>query len=163
LVIRGLRQERRWSQEQLAEFSGLSLRTVQRIESSNSASLNSLAALAAAFEIDLNSLDKELAMDKTSSEWKKRPAWVRALFLGSSRIQMHKQQHKMVEVVALIAGASFVVTGTLGASGIVVSANAVVPLLVSGSLLFLGAYLMTVVTRVGDKYSVWSCVDSDAD
>lgn len=163
MIIQGLRHERRWSQEQLAEFSGLSLRTVQRIEGSNSISFDSLVSLAAAFEIDVVTLEKELAMDKTSSEWKKRPAWVRGLFFGSSQVQMNKQQHGAVELAALVAGAFFVVLGVFGASGKFVNPSAVMPLLVAGSLLFLAAYLMTIVTKIGDKHSVWSFVNSGAE
>lgn len=163
MVIKGLRQERSWSQEQLAELSGLSLRTVQRIESSNSISVDSLAALARAFDIDVVDLEKELVMDKATSEWKKRPAWVRGLFIGSSRIQMHKQQHRTVEAAALLAGVFFVGLGLIGAYGLLVEADRVVPLLAAGSLLFLGAYLMTAVARVGDRHDVWSFMDSGAD
>lgn len=156
MVIKGLRQDRSWSQEQLAELSGLSLRTVQRIESSNIISRDSLAALAAAFDIDVINLEMELVMDKTTNEWKKRPAWVRVLFLGSSRIQMHKNQHKTVEVAALCAGVFFVALGVSAAFGLLVEPERVIPLLLAGSLLILGAYLMTVVTRVGDSHDVWS-------
>jgi len=163
LVIKGLRQERSWSQEQLAELSGLGLRTVQRIESSNSISFVSLAALARAFGIDVVDLEKELVMDKTTHEWKKRPAWVRGLFLGSSRVQMHKQQHKSVEIAALLAGVIFVVLGLFGAYGVLVETTRVIPFLIAGSLLFLGAYLMIVVARVGDKHDVWSFMESGAE
>ena len=51
-LIRRLRTQRHWSQEQLAEASGLNLRTVQRLESGGRASLESVRALAAVFEID---------------------------------------------------------------------------------------------------------------
>jgi len=88
MVINGLRQEKDWSQEKLAEISGLSLRTIQRIEGSDSVSPDSLGALAAAFDMEFATLEKELAMDKTTNEWKKRPAWVRGLFFGSGRVRM---------------------------------------------------------------------------
>ena len=45
------------SQEQLATISNLSLRTVQRIETTGRCSLESKRALAAAFEIDATDLD----------------------------------------------------------------------------------------------------------
>ena len=32
MIIRKLRLERSWSQQQLAEYSGLSIRTIQRLE-----------------------------------------------------------------------------------------------------------------------------------
>jgi len=54
--IRKLREERAWSQEHLAEVAGLSLRTVQRVESDGSASHDTRLALAAVFELDVSSL-----------------------------------------------------------------------------------------------------------
>lgn len=48
--FRSLRLARAWSQEQLAELSGLSVRTVQRIENGDQPSLETLSALAAVFE-----------------------------------------------------------------------------------------------------------------
>ncbi|WP_233998413.1 helix-turn-helix domain-containing protein [Pseudoalteromonas sp. T1lg48] len=59
-VIKSLRDSRCYSQEQLAEMSGLSLRTVQRIEAKGVASLESIKSLAAALDIDCQQL---LAMD----------------------------------------------------------------------------------------------------
>lgn len=50
--LRQLREARAWSQEQLAEISGLSTRTIQRLETNGSASVESRKALAAAFGID---------------------------------------------------------------------------------------------------------------
>ena len=51
MIVRRLREKRNWSQEELATMSGLSTRTIQRIESGNKASLESLKALASVFEI----------------------------------------------------------------------------------------------------------------
>jgi transcriptional regulator with XRE-family HTH domain len=58
LVVR-LRRERSWSQEELAAASGINLRTIQRIETSGVASLQSKKAVAAAFDIDTQDLDIE--------------------------------------------------------------------------------------------------------
>ncbi|WP_291842739.1 XRE family transcriptional regulator [Maricaulis sp.] len=60
--IKRWREERRWSQEHLAELAGIGLRTVQRIENGEAASRESLMALAAAFNIDVLALciDPEL-------------------------------------------------------------------------------------------------------
>lgn len=49
-LVKKLRSERSWSQDQLATISGLSIRTIQRVESEGSGSLESKRALAAAFE-----------------------------------------------------------------------------------------------------------------
>jgi len=54
--LRELRTARRWSQEQLAELSGLNLRTIQRLESGAKVSTESLRALAAVFEVPAETL-----------------------------------------------------------------------------------------------------------
>lgn len=54
--LRELRTARQWSQEQLAELSGLNLRTIQRLESGAKISTESLRALAAVFEVPAASL-----------------------------------------------------------------------------------------------------------
>ena len=56
MLIQKLRLQRGWSQEQLADVSGLSARTIQRIEGGQSASLETLKALAAAFAVDISTL-----------------------------------------------------------------------------------------------------------
>ena len=55
--IKKLRNERTWSQEQLSSISGLSLRTVQRIEHEGRCSQESKKALAAAFKINARDMD----------------------------------------------------------------------------------------------------------
>ncbi len=52
--IKKLRLQRTWSQEQLAECSGLSVRTIQRLEKGGQMSLESRKSLAATFDIDAN-------------------------------------------------------------------------------------------------------------
>jgi transcriptional regulator with XRE-family HTH domain len=64
MLIQKLRLQRGWSQEQLAEVSGLSVRTIQRLERGQAASVESLKALGAAFEIDFSDL-KEPEMNDT--------------------------------------------------------------------------------------------------
>ena len=54
--FRSLRLARAWSQEQLAELSGMSVRTVQRIENGDQPSLETLSALAAVFEVSVADL-----------------------------------------------------------------------------------------------------------
>lgn len=57
--IRLYRDMRQWSQEQLAAISGLSVRTIQRIEQGLPASLDTRRALARAFEFeDIDALNK---------------------------------------------------------------------------------------------------------
>ena len=54
--LRALRSARQWSQEQLADLSGLNLRTIQRLEAGAKVSTESLRALAAVFEVPAESL-----------------------------------------------------------------------------------------------------------
>ena len=56
MSIKELRLQNGWSQEYLAELSNLSSRTIQRIEKENKASLESLNALAKAFELEVSQL-----------------------------------------------------------------------------------------------------------
>ena len=65
--IRLLRRERGWSQEQLSAISGLSTRTVQRIESSGDCSLDSTMALASAFEISPAELENQVVAEDTAN------------------------------------------------------------------------------------------------
>lgn len=66
--IQKLRLQRGWSQQQLAELSGLSARTIQRIENGQQASAESLKSLASVFEIDYSSLTREQDMGSTTSK-----------------------------------------------------------------------------------------------
>ena len=54
--IRELRDARGWSQEHLAQVSGLSARTIQRAETGSAASHDTLQALAAAFDCEVADL-----------------------------------------------------------------------------------------------------------
>jgi transcriptional regulator with XRE-family HTH domain len=56
-LVKQLRSEKSWSQEELAIASGLNLRTVQRIEKEASASLQSKKALASAFGVTVKDLE----------------------------------------------------------------------------------------------------------
>jgi transcriptional regulator with XRE-family HTH domain len=53
-----LRRNSAWSQDELATAAGLNLRTVQRAEKGRTASMQTLKALAAALEADLDDLKK---------------------------------------------------------------------------------------------------------
>ncbi|MFB2862450.1 2TM domain-containing protein [Aeromonas sp. MdU4] len=57
MIVRKLRLQRGWSQDQLATLTGLSVRTIQRIEQGQQPGLESLRALAAVFELDVAQLD----------------------------------------------------------------------------------------------------------
>ena len=66
--IKKMRLERHWSQDQLAEMSGLSIRTIQRIENGENAGLESLKSLAAVFEINIADSNKTQEMEQIRKE-----------------------------------------------------------------------------------------------
>ena len=53
MIVKKLRLQRGWSQEQLAELTDLSVRTIQRVERGQSPSLETARSLAAIFEVNL--------------------------------------------------------------------------------------------------------------
>jgi transcriptional regulator with XRE-family HTH domain len=66
--LKKMRLERHWSQDQLAEMSGLSIRTIQRIENGENAGLESLKSLAAVFEINIADSDKKEEIEQIRKE-----------------------------------------------------------------------------------------------
>ena len=59
-------------------MSGLSLRTIQRVESGKSASLETLKSLAALFAIEIEFLTGEITViDEKTEKWACAPLWVR--------------------------------------------------------------------------------------
>lgn len=68
MSLKEIRIRKNWSQDELALLSGLSVRTIQRIERNHKAGLESLKSLAAAFNIDIEELQKELNVNEESKE-----------------------------------------------------------------------------------------------
>lgn len=105
MLIQKLRLQRGWSQEQLAEVSGLSVRTVQRLERGQPGSLESMKALAAVFEIDLNRL-KEPAMDALQSDIRPDEALALAHVRKVKGFYVHLTQYLIV--IPILAGINLV-------------------------------------------------------
>jgi transcriptional regulator with XRE-family HTH domain len=63
-VVRRLRTEHGWSQDRLAQASGLSLRTIQRVEADGTASMETTVSLAATFGVQLTGLLEEAGKEK---------------------------------------------------------------------------------------------------
>ncbi len=142
MILRTLRARRNWTQEQLAEFSGLSVRTIQRIERGNTASLESLKCLAAVLEVDLSTLKEDITViDKTSERWKALPLWIRANYWGIQTRSSLVRGEIMLIICALLAWA-----GTLFREEL----TPVPP------VMFLLAYMLTLMIRYGDRQQIWS-------
>jgi len=137
MIIKKLREKHNWSQEQLATMSGLSVRTIQRVENGQKASLETLKCLASVFEVDIEKLTEEITViDKESAAWKSQPWWFRVNFIGIRS----RRTVLIVEVLVLVLG--FI-------SWIVRPDTLVTP------TIFLSAYLTGWLVRYGDAKKAW--------
>ena len=148
MILKKLRENRKWSQEQLADMAGLSVRTIQRIERGHKASFESLKSLASVFEVNVSTLEQEIDMiDKTSEEWKKLPWFVKMAFLGPDYPFMGMYQKKTYirgEKLSVIIAFIFLALAILNTE-----------FLIPSVLFIITAYLISIVARVGDAYSIW--------
>jgi DNA-binding XRE family transcriptional regulator len=69
-AVLNARRQNAWSQEELAVAAGLNLRTIQRIESDVSASLETKKALASALDLDIHDLDYQESQMPQKWEYK---------------------------------------------------------------------------------------------
>jgi len=157
MFVKSLRYIKHLSQEELAELSGLSLRTIQRVESGHRVSYASLRALAAVLEIDVDELEQKLySMDKKIKTYKDYPLWLRC-YLGTGWFTASRNELKKTEVFFIIVGAVFAgiwfITSLMDI--------ALYKMAMFGSLsCFLGAYNISISIRVGDKYDIWSKLEA---
>ncbi|MBU3004692.1 helix-turn-helix domain-containing protein [Paraglaciecola arctica] len=136
-MIKKLRVKNDWSQEQLAEYSGLNVRTIQRVESGQKASIETLKCLASVFEVNISKLTEEITViDKEAEKWKSLPWWFKANMFGVSS-RRHVQIIEFV-LLTLAFGSWFLK-----------------PDIMSTPLCFLSAYLTGWIIRFGDKNDVW--------
>ena len=148
MILKKLRENRKWSQEQLAKMAGLSVRTIQRIEGGNSASLETLKALASVLEVNISTLEQEIVMiDKTTEKWQSLPLLFRLGFVGSEFAWMGISQRKNLirgEKFSAIAGIVLCLLGVLHKD-----------LFLAGMGMVVCAYGISLVTRMGDEYAIW--------
>lgn len=138
MIVKKLREKHNWSQEQLAALSGLSLRTIQRVEAGNRASLETLKSLASVFEVEISKLTEEIiVIDKASEAWKAEPLLVKFMYLGIT-----KRSHMVaIEYILLFIG--------------VLSFFTLSPLSFVTPMAFLFAYLNTKLIAYIDKKAYW--------
>ncbi len=137
MIVKRLRQKNNWSQEQVATMSGLSIRTIQRVESGQSASLETLKSLASVFETDVSKLTEEITViDKKSEKWKEQPIILRFLFLGVKT----RRFALAIELIVLLFALS--IWFFKGPSH-------------SLSIILLGAYLTCALNRYADNKGIW--------
>lgn len=82
--VQALRMARCWSQEQLAQAAGLSVRTIQRIENGGSGSLETIKSLSAVFDIKPQNNELQHVEDSTESIGSKlaRCSWAIAFLIS---------------------------------------------------------------------------------
>ncbi|WP_370515709.1 helix-turn-helix domain-containing protein [Kangiella sp. HZ709] len=118
-------------------MSGLSIRTIQRVESGQSASLETLKSLASVFETDISKFTEEITViDKQSEKWQSQPTWLKFLFFG---VQSRK--------VALAIELSFLVV----AVALWIFVEPSYPTI----LALIAAYLNCLLVRHADNKSLW--------
>jgi transcriptional regulator with XRE-family HTH domain len=148
MILRKLRKDKELSQEQLAIMSGLSVRTIQRIENGNRASLESLKSLASVLETNVSILEQEIiVIDKTTDKWKTLPLIFRLNFLGSDIGWLglsNREQWIKGEKQTAIFG-----LGLLPFSFFELN------FIIAGLGMVCIAYSFSIITRLGDKYSIW--------
>ena len=146
MILKELRISRHLSQEQLAQMSGLNVRTIQRIESGSNASVESLKCLAAALEVDISTLNQETFMiDKTSDNWQTLPLILKCWFaFNFLQTRPSRQSASRVELIGHISGFIFCCLGVFSEAA-----------LVGGLLMLSTAYLYHGLKRQGDRYGIW--------
>lgn len=146
MILKQLRISRHLSQDQLAQMSGLNVRTIQRIESGHNASLESLKCLASALEVDIETLNREAhTMDKESSGWKNLPFWLKCwFFLNFLSVRTTRNVATRIHVISHVFGFLFCAFGFFHEAA-----------LAGGLILLANAYLFALLTRQGDKYGIW--------
>ena len=146
MILKQLRLSRLLSQEQLAQMSGLSVRTIQRIESGHSPSVESLKCLASVLEVDVTTLTQEkFVMTKESSNWQNLPTGLKWLFaLNFFSLRPSRKSAINVETVSHISGFLFCLLGLINE-----------PALIGGIIMLSNAYLFRLHIWLGDKYGAW--------
>ena len=146
MILKELRISHHYSQEQLAQMSGLNVRTIQRIESGKKASLESLKCLAAALEVDVSTLDQERFMiDKNSDNWKELPLLLKCWFIFNFlQTRPSRKTAYRVEIIGHISGFIFCCLGFVSEAA-----------LAGGVLMLATAYLYHWLKLQGDIYGIW--------
>ena len=136
MIVKKLRNKYKWSQEQLAELCDLNVRTIQRVESGNKASLETLKSLASVFEVDISTLTEEITViDKESNDWKSLPWWYRANMVGIK----NRRSIVIMEFLLLFVAFVFLPFGdTVRAIGFLIA-----------------AYVVGIFIRFGDYKQIW--------
>lgn len=148
-----IRERKLLSQEALAERSGLSLRTIQRLEAGHRVSYASLRAVALALQMDVDALEREIyAMKQTGEDFVEVPRWLRHLRDGLSygAPPMSRRQAQGYEALAIGLGVVMLLVSLLVPAG-----TATVALRLAGVLALVCGYGVSIASRLIDSYQAW--------
>jgi len=146
MILKELRISRHYSQEQLAQMSGLNVRTIQRIESGKNASIESLKCIASALEVDVSTLNQEKFMiNKNSDNWQNLPFLLKMWFeLNILQTRPTRKSTARIETMLHVGGFMSCCLALIS------------EVVLSGGLMMLStAYLVHFVKWQGDKYGIW--------
>lgn len=146
MILKQLRLSRHLSQEQLAQMSGLSARTIQRIESGHQASIESLKCLASVLEVDVPTLNQEkLMIDKNTDRWLSLPLWIRCwFFLNFLELRPARNVARRLEILSHAVGFPLCLLGFFNEAA-----------LAGGLIMLVNAYWVHLLMWQGDKYGIW--------
>jgi transcriptional regulator with XRE-family HTH domain len=154
MSFRSWREKKLLSQERVAEMSGLSLRTVQRLEAGHRVSYASIRALATAFGVDVDLLERELyATNRQEEDFIEVPRWARLL---SDRLYFGgdlpgRRAHLVIELLSVsLSVFGFVVSFAIERDAV----KDAVRVATFVSLLF--AFLISIQNRTFDRYGLWA-------
>jgi len=133
-------------------MSGLSVRTVQRLEAGHRVSYATLRALAIAFKIDVDVLERELyAVNQPTDEFVEIPRWLRLLhdrlWFGGPRLS-----RRDFLVIEALCGVFAVIAITVS---FLVPENARASIRIVAIITVVCCYLVAVSIRMYDRYKLW--------
>jgi len=146
MILKQLRLSRHLSQEQLADMSGLNVRTIQRIESGKNSSVESLKCLASALNVDIATLNQEkFNVDKNSNNWQQLPLLLKLWFVFNFlQTRPTRKSAVRIEIISHSSGFLFCCLGLVSE-----------PALAGGVIMLAIAYLFWLLKYQGDKYDIW--------
>lgn len=153
MSFKQLRERRHLSQERLADISGLSLRTVQRLEAGHRVSYATLRTLAVALAMDVDALERALyAAPHAPHDFVELPRWIRRLRAGlaDGAPGVARRQAIACEAFAIGIGLLLLLAALLASSRI-----AVLALQWAGIASLACGYGVSIATRVVDRYRGW--------
>jgi transcriptional regulator with XRE-family HTH domain len=150
--FRAWRERKLLSQERVAEMSGLSVRTVQRLEAGHRVSYATLRALATAFKIDADVLEREFyAVNQPTDEFVEIPRWLRLLndrlWFGGPRLS-----RRDFLIVEALCGVCAVIAITIS---FLVPPNARASIRIIAIITVVCCYIVAVSIRLYDRYKLW--------